>query len=586
MNLQQEILRDLSDEQKVVCRTRENTYLTACPGSGKTLTLTRRLAYLASLNPISRKWNIAITYTNRAADEITDRLDKMGINQSNIWIGTIHQFCMQFIIRPYSMYSKRLSKGYTIIDEYVQHEYGVEIAKELGIRLNYYDMPLTISEIKAVYLTRLQASKEIDFEQILQFSKGLVRSKDFISSNIASVLNSVLVDEFQDTNELQYDILAQIYRTNKEISLLFAGDVNQSIYGTLGGIAKSKAELEDLFNTSFAECSLTGCYRSTQKVIDFYKSFEVVKTGVTSVASIRNCPTKLSYEHELMKDNLPEIIAKIISSELSSGISPNEICVVAPQWGLLFSLTPDLKILLPEVSFDAPDISPIKYDPLNPYYLLSKLVFTESGQSVSIRKRVASELLATLRDDFKTPIPKGIDSYDILRVINLSVNPKEDGITLLQNSIKGVFGLLRIQLDHEKHLHDMYHLFFEKLQDRVKRYDIDIEYASISKFFKERTGIVLSTIHGIKGEEYTTVIAFALLNGYLPHWDFIMEDAMKPKRFNETQKLLYVLCSRAKKNIYLLSEKGRTTKKGNDYTPTDELIHGIIKFQEKQYVTN
>lgn len=107
-----DILKGLSAEQAAVCRAHGNVLLTACPGSGKTRTLTHRLAYQAAHSQASKKWNIAITFTNRGADEIARRLDDMDIDLSNIWTGTIHQFCMRFIIRPYAMYSSRLSKGY------------------------------------------------------------------------------------------------------------------------------------------------------------------------------------------------------------------------------------------------------------------------------------------------------------------------------------------------------------------------------------------------------------------------------------------------------------------------------------------
>jgi superfamily I DNA/RNA helicase len=578
----QEILNGLTTEQEAVCTIENDTYLTACPGSGKTLVLTRRLAYLALSNPQSRKWNIAITYTNRAADEIADRLDSLGVNQSNIWTGTIHQFCMQFIIRPYAMYSARLSKGYTIIDEYIQREYGKEIAKELGITLNLYDDPFKCPEIKVVYLARLETNKEIDFDQILQFSDELVSTKDFICSNIATIINSVLVDEFQDTNELQYKILAQICKKNKAISLLFVGDVNQAIFDALGGVAKGKDDMDSLFDTTFEEKSLTGCYRSTQNVVDLYTEFEIATTGVTSVAAIKDNQGKLSHDVTVSKDKLSECIAAILTAELAAGIPETEICVVAPQWLHLFQLSSDLKKQLPDISFDASDISPFKYDPMNPFYLLARLVFTESGQNVAVRKRVATELLTILRDDYKVAIPDNVDNYDVLRTINISTNVKEDGIVILENAIQSVLRLFKIQMFNESRLHKIHERFFEKTQDRISRHSIATDYQSISTFFKERRGIVLSTIHGVKGEEYSIVIAFSLLNGRLPHWDYIMNDGMKPKRLNETQKLLYVLCSRAKRSIYLFSERGYKTQSGNEYTPTDELTAGFQRFETKR----
>lgn len=73
-------------------------------------------------------------------------------------------------------------------------------------------------------------------------------------------------------------------------------------------------------------------------------------------------------------------------------------------------------------------------------------------------------------------------------------------------------------------------------------------------------------IHGIKGEEYTVVIGYDLLNGHLPNWNII-------KNKNETLKLLYVLCSRAKSALYLFSETGRTTRTGHPLTSTNELYN-------------
>ena len=148
----------------------------------------------------------------------------------------------------------------------------------------------------------------------------------------------------------------------------------------------------------------------------------------------------------------------------------------------------------------------------------------------------------------------------------------------MKHTIHSVFRLLKTQIEHEIQLCELLEMFFAKIYDRVKRYGIDTGYNSISKFFKEKQGIVLSTLHGVKGEEYTTVIAFALLNGYLPHWDYIMNDALKSKRFNETLKLLYVLCSRAKLNLYLFSERGHMTQNGNEYHATDELVAVMKKF--------
>ena len=566
-----DILRGLSPEQESACKALENVLLTACPGSGKTRTLTRRLAYQAAKEPISKKQNIAITFTNRAADEIACRLDDMSIDLSNIWTGTIHQFCMRFIIRPYAMYSGRLSKGYTIIDEYTRNEYGRNLAKELGISLKYYDDPFQYSAVIKAYEDLLAANKEIDFDMILRFSDELLKLCPFICINIASVINSILVDEFQDTNELQYSILAKIYKTNKSISLMFVGDVNQAIYGSLGGVAKCKTELEDIYETIFKEKTLTGCYRSTERVVNLYKNFEVSQTGVCSVADIKDIAGIINYYRSVQVANLSTQIAKIISSELVSGTKAEEICVLAPQWTLLFSLSKSLRSQLPDVLFDAPDISPIKYDPLNPLFLLARLLFMPSGENVSLRKRIATEFISIIRDDLKIMVPAKVQNYDILSTVNHCRTLDADGIACLKAAIERIFALLRIDVNKETTLSDLIERFFEKIDSRVKRYTIPTDYNSISKYFRDKCGVVISTIHGVKGEEYTTVIAASLLNGYLPHWDYIYQPEKQPLRKIETLKLLYVLCSRAKQNLYLFSETGRMTNSGNEYIPTDEM---------------
>lgn len=261
-------LNGLNTKQQEICQSPSNYILTACPGSGKTRTITYRLAYLQQKYPSSRKYNIAITYTNRAAEEIENRLDDLGIDTSCIWTGTIHQFCMHFIIRPYAMYSDRLRKGYRIIDEYITAEYGHSIANQLGINCGYDD-PLSFPKIRERYDQLLIEKQEIDFDLILSLSYDLVKANSFICENIASIIRSIHVDEYQDTKELQYQILAEIVKANTAINLLFVGDVNQAIYGTLGSVAKSADEIRMLYPLDFCEETLSGCYRSTQRLVDY-----------------------------------------------------------------------------------------------------------------------------------------------------------------------------------------------------------------------------------------------------------------------------------------------------------------------------
>lgn len=563
-------LDKLNPQQKQVCIDEGNILLKACPGSGKTRTLTYKIAYLVEKYIDSKKLNIAITYTNRAADEIRERLEKVETPEDKVWVGTIHQFCLEFIIRPYTMYHKRLRKGYHIIDEYVTKQYIEEIIEELGIDIGY-SKPFEYPEILEKYQKKLLDEKEIDFNDILSISFDLISDKKFIAENISGIIRTILVDEYQDTNELQYKILSSIVRADKKIQVTFVGDTDQAIYGGLGGVAKTCDELQKEFGIKFLERKLDGCYRSTQRIVDYYSYFQLKGMKIQAVSDIKDEIGCLIYDNTINKSELFEKIACIVKDELSKGIPETEICIIAPQWWLLFPLSKKMKELLPDVKFDAPDITPIKYDPMNIFYLISKLLFTESGKRITSRKRVANEIIEILTEEYKIRLSEQIDSYRVLKVINSIYPTKENGIAYLQEAISKFLVGIGIELSIEASLYKAYEDFMERIKDRVKNNHLSTDIDAFRQCFKEKEGVVINTFHGVKGEEYTTVIAFGILKGYIPHWDIIINKPIDYQK-NETKKLLYVVCSRAKKNLFLFSEQGRTTQKGAPLVSTDEIL--------------
>lgn len=540
-------LDKLNPQQKQVCIDEGNILLKACPGSGKTRTLTYKIAYLVEKYIDSKKLNIAITYTNRAADEIRERLEKVETPEDKVWVGTIHQFCLEFIIRPYTMYHKRLRKGYHIIDEYVTKQYIEEIIEELGIDIGY-SKPFEYPEILEKYQKKLLDEKEIDFNDILSISFDLISDKKFIAENISGIIRTILVDEYQDTNELQYKILSSIVRADKKIQVTFVGDTDQAIYGGLGGVAKTCDELQKEFGIKFLERKLDGCYRSTQRIVDYYSYFQLKGMKIQAVSDIKDEIGCLIYDNTINKSELFEKIACIVKDELSKGIPETEICIIAPQWWLLFPLSKKMKELLPDVKFDAPDITPIKYDPMNIFYLISKLLFTESGKRITSRKRVANEIIEILTEEYKIRLSEQIDSYRVLKVINSIYPTKENGIAYLQEAISKFLVGIGIELSIEASLYKAYEDFMERIKDRVKNNHLSTDIDVFRQCFKEKEGVVINTFHGVKGEEYTTVIAFGILKGYIPHWDIIINKPIDYQK-NET-KNYYMLFVREQRKIY------------------------------------
>lgn len=579
-------LNNLNKQQQDVCIASDNILLKACPGSGKTRTLTYRLAYWGLMNKPSQKLNIAITYTNRAADEIKRRLKLLDVSDVNIWAGTIHQFCLESIIRPYSMYDKRTSRGFKIIDEYVERKYRNEILESKGRlqELRYVDKKDLPQEIMETYRGKLEENKELDFDMILDIGETLLR-KGFICDNLSSIINTINVDEYQDTNELQYKIIENIVKKNNDIIVMFVGDIDQAIYGGIGGVAKDKDTLEKEFGVKFYEKKLDGCYRSTQRLIDYYRQFQANENDIISLADIKDNNGHIAYSENIDRNSLISYIAKVIEHNLENGISESEMCIVAPRWELLYPLSRDLKELLPDINFDAPDITPIKYDPLNVFYLIARLTFTKAGQNTWLRKKAASDLLVTLRDDYRIDLKHNIDNYDILTFVNSSKNKRQDeknGIKYLEYIISDIFDALDIKLESEDLLNKTYIDFMDKIDDRVSRFKLDTDVEDLQKCFQERRGIVITTFHGVKGEEYDTVIAYGILKGYIPHWNLIFSDN-EEYCTNETNKLLYVVCSRARENLYLISEQGRYTNNGNPYEATEQMVEYYYEYDNDSF---
>ena len=577
------ILGELSEQQKDIVTSVENLLVTACPGSGKTRVLTRKLAYTALSHPQSWKKNIAITYTNRAADEIKDRLEFLDVNQSSIWVGTIHQFCLEYIIHPYSMFLPQISRGFKILNEYVRGQRIKDVLNELNISMPFYerakiktalgmDMDITeekYPEVVKRYHEVISEEKEIDFDLILSLSCLILATHPIASKNIANVIRSIYIDEYQDTNELQYQIIGILAKNNSNINLMFVGDTDQAIYGNLGGVAKNIEQIMEITQLEFSRKTLSGCYRSTQRIIDYYSYFQNQGYVIASHSPQANIVGTITLDSSINKDYIHVAIAEIIKKKIENDVPQNEICVIAPQWMLLYPLSKTLRELLPEIEFDAPDISPIKADEMSVFYKLSKLIFTKAGEKVFRRKRIATEILRMLTDEFGVMLQGDIDCFWLLQKIN-SIHPStSSGMEYYRQTVEEFLSACRLNKLSHPALFDMFDNFLLEMADRMERFDLTNDLESFKKMFKEKTGVVITSCHKIKGEEYNTVIAFGLLHGKIPHWDTIYNRALSED--DEAKKMLYVIASRAKESLYFFAENGRTTKKGEPLTLTKVL---------------
>lgn len=561
--------QNLSDEQFVICNSEKNLLVKACPGSGKTRTIIYKFAYRIEKNPDKMKKLVAITYTNRAADEIRERMEALGVDIERVWTGTIHQFCLEWILKRYKMYTKSLNYGFKIIDERVKERYLTELLNIFGNTTYWQDINTSydrefhllekdeeLRKIIACYHQKLKENVELDFNLILVTAYNILKNNSFIANDIKNCIELICVDEYQDTQDLQYAIIEEIANSNlqKGFQVNFFGDPNQAIYRSLGGVAKDIETINQEFVIgNFEETTLSGCYRSTSRIIDFYREFMVSRYPIQGKGINKNEHGVIKYNYDVNYSDIYENIAQIIEENIIFGVPENEICVVAPVWDLLYPFSKELQERLPNVKFDAPDITPIKRDPLNVFYKITRLLLTEPNiKKFAYRKKLAREILDELEMYIGT---KGaIDELNFLDIVIKSKSRVEKGSEFVKRGIDNILSEMKCDLNNAKELEKKYLDFFEKISNRLanRNYKLTDDVHTFKKMFREKEGVVINTCHGVKGEEYEVVIAFGLVYGKLPSIHILPMN-----RNEEAKKLLYVIASRAKSRLYLFSEKGR-----------------------------
>ncbi|QAW06656.1 ATP-dependent helicase (plasmid) [Bacillus subtilis] len=582
-----DILKDLNNNQKKAVLATDNALVIACPGSGKTRVLTRKIAYELNQITSTKQMIVAFTFTTNAAEEIYSRVEEMNLPTENLWIGTFHSFCSQWIIKPYGMYHSELNLGFSYATDYYQNKvlneikskYGLKFFHEVNTKFNrageYTNKIHKFNEVSKLYHQRLKEEKLIDYNQIIYFSYQLIKTHPKISINLSNLFKYILVDEFQDTQDLQYAIIGEIIKNSHGKSNLFmVGDPEQNIYSSIGGIAKTKEEIQkDLGNNKLVEIKLNGNFRSTQRIVDFCKSFQLEQREVVSLAVIKNSHGIITFNDKIHYERVTDEIAKLVRSYITKGHALHEICIAAPQWFMLNQGVRKLKQALPEIAFATPELTPLPKQTDNFYSKLSRILCTPSSPNLYLhRLRWSKEIIEQLNETCNFSWSNNKSSC--MKLLNLVKRCKSNRSNIrefLEQSFDMIMAELNLNFDKFPNLELMYQLFFEQLDEKlnIPEYPQDID--SILNLYEPKMGIAIKSFHGVKGEEYETVIAFGLLEGYVPHWNEISDRTI-------SKRLLYVLCSRAKKNLHLFSETGRYTKKGYPYETNMELKTVEFKF--------
>lgn len=590
------ILRDLNSEQRAALEAKGDVLVIACPGSGKTRTLIHKIASELSQISSHREFVVALTYTHVAAEEIRDRVEAMGLDTTQLWVGTIHSFCLNWILRPYSLYHEALKNGFGVVDIFETEELLNEIANrnpplksqfdcryyatEHGFSLDRNTPAENIDPLWSTiieYHKRLLEQKLIDFEMMLQYAYDLISNHRPIARRLGQLFRIVAIDEYQDTRDIQYSIVSKIIREpNSESRLFVVGDPNQAIFGSLGGVAKTAGELAALTGHTVSELALRTNYRSSQQIVDYFSNFAVTPMEIEAKGDWRDWSGHLVHDITIDKSELVQGIAALIRHNIEVlGVSTDQICIVAPWWLHLASITRSLVQELPDYEFNGPGLSPFGQNLDNFWYKVARIALTHSAPDMFPRRirwarEIVDELTAAgfIRDD--------LTARDFLKAANgidIAGTSGTDFLTGYFHAFCTVFGVVPT-LDSE--LAVQRESFFARMKNRLARIQNDEgidgdDLETFRKVFRPRSGIVVSTIHGVKGAEFDSVIAFGLLEGIVPHFsEAVSEQA------DIAKKLIFVIGSRARKNLYLISESGR----GNRWYPKyqSNVLKGLGKY--------
>jgi DNA helicase II / ATP-dependent DNA helicase PcrA len=278
------------EQSAAVSLPAEHALILAGAGSGKTRVLTTRIAWLIQSGQVSPGGLMAVTFTNKAAKEMTVRLQSMlPLNVRGMWIGTFHGLCNRLLRAHHALVGlpatfqildtadqlsaiKRLCKAHQFDDERYppkQLQWFISGCKEDGLRPADVDVPdaETGRKVEVYRLYEEQCTREgvVDFGELMLRSYELLRDHEPVRLHYQQRFRHILVDEFQDTNKLQYLWLKQLAGVH---SAVFAvGDDDQSIYAFRGARVGNMADFVREFNVQH-QIKLEQNYRSVSNILD------------------------------------------------------------------------------------------------------------------------------------------------------------------------------------------------------------------------------------------------------------------------------------------------------------------------------
>ncbi len=566
------LLKDLNPEQTdAVLQTDGPIIILAGAGSGKTRVLTSKVLYLMLEKKIPAESILCVTFTNKAAGEMKERILSHLKNSKAPWVSTFHSLCAKIL--RIDGEGIGFSSKFVIYDTQDQ----VEVLKEAMSRLSIsikdfkpFSVHATISQAKnelipaeeysryargyfqetvakiyPVYQAILKENDALDFDDLIQQTIRLFKEREDVLSKYQNRFEYVLIDEYQDTNRAQYMLTSFLSAKHKNICVV--GDFSQSIYSWRGADYRNLMRFKDDFEGT-RTFSLERNYRSTQIILDAASTIVSKNMSHPVLKLWTKNPQGEEveiYESFSEQDEAEFIIRKIIEMNIKN---LNEVAVLyrtnaqsrVLEEVLLHHSVPYL--LIGGIRF---------YERKEIKDVLSYLRLIDNPKDMVSYKRAQKLGKGRLQKFFEYQ-KKEIDSGQVgNKTIDIldGILKATGYIDLYDDKIPEE----RMRLENIKEMRSVA-ISFPDLTDFLENVSlVEQEYSSDTQKGEEKNAITLMTLHAAKGLEFPFVFMIGMEEGLFPHSRSLMDKG----ELEEERRLCYVGMTRAKEKLFLTHAKRR-----------------------------
>ena len=630
-----DLLTGLNDRQKEAVEYLEGPLLIlAGAGSGKTRVLTYKIAYLLEQD-IVKPWQIlAITFTNKAAKEMKERVEGLvGQVAQDMWLGTFHSVCVRILKREIELLG--YTRDFNIFDEIDKEKVLKEVSKKLNIDEKMYPIGLLKSEISKakevmkdekmyqkeamgdfrkeeiakvynLYQDTLRANNSIDFDDIIMLTVKLFLENPDRLMYYQQKFNYILVDEYQDTNKTQFLLISLLSSATGNICVV--GDESQSIYGFRGADITNILNFEREFpNAKIVK--LEENYRSTKNILN--AANEVIKNNSSKLDKVlwtqNEEGEKIEYktlnneyeEVEFVVDKIDELCRKEnqkysdFAVLFRTNAQARVLEEVFMKSGTPYKLIGGIKFYARKEIKDI--ISYLKLIQNKNDNIALKRIINEPKRGIGDTALDKLDMLAT---------QKGMSIFELIQDSNNLIGIRSSGNIILfrdminsfikvKNEIK-VSELIKKVLK-ESGYEDM--LNSEGTKETEIRFDNLMEFIGVAIEFENENvehtlgdflesialvsdvdnldetteAVTLMTMHSAKGLEFKNVFLVGMEEGLFPSKRSIEEDGQT----EEERRLCYVAITRAQKHLFLTNTKKRTLYGSTSFSIPSRFIEEI-----------